>query len=164
MRLSSNERLTLALLLVIGAFVTLAPAPAMAQSGPYSYYAVTPCRVVESGNPDPFYNQGGVVPGSVVWNVVIKGRCSIPTTAQAVSLNLTVALPTAPGFITLWPKGGAFPTVSTINFLAGEPAIANGAIVPVATVAAGQADLSIAYGAPTGNTTYIAIDVTGYFQ
>ena len=161
MRQNLNGRLVLALLLVIGAFVALAPAPAMAQQGPFSYYAVTPCRVVESGNPDPYYNQGGVVPGSTVFNVSIKGRCSIPTTAQAVSLNLTVALPTADGFMALWPKGGTFPAVSTINFLKGEPAIANGAIVPLAT---GSPDLSIAYGAPTGNTTYIAIDVTGYFQ
>ena len=92
----------------------------------------------------------------------IKGVCGVPATAKAVSLNLTVVTPTADGFFSMWPFGGAFPVVSTINFVAGEPAIANGAIVPLA---AGTPDLNGVYGIAVGSaTTHALMDVTGYFQ
>jgi hypothetical protein len=63
----------------------------------------------------------------------------------------------------LWPTGGSVPLVSTLNFAAGEPAIANGAIIPVAV---GTPDLSVTYGTCCGGTfsTHLILDVTGYFQ
>jgi hypothetical protein len=79
-----------------------------------------------------------------------------------VSLNLTIVGPSALGFFSLWPYGGVFPVVSTINFEAGEPAIANGAIVPLAT---GTPDLYGGYGTATGGgSTHALLDITGYFQ
>ena len=57
----------------------------------------------------------------------MKGVCNVSATAKAVSLNVTVVAPNTEGFLSLWPSGGAFPGVSTLNFLAGEPALANGA-------------------------------------
>lgn len=131
---------------------------AQAQTG-LQYYAVTPCRIYDSraGTPNP-------LPASTQRNVTIKGACNIPTvTAKAVSLNATVVNPTVDGFFSLWPSNGVFPVVSTLNFLAGEPAIANGAIVPLAPGATG--DLAMAYGTASGQgQTHAVLDVTGYFQ
>lgn len=131
--------------------------PALAQAG-LQFYAVTPCRAVDtrSGN-------GGIIAAATLRNFTIKGVCNVPGTAKAVSLNATIASPTVDGFFSLWPAGTAFPTVSTLNFLAGEAALANGAIVPLNTST--TPDLSTAYGTGSGaGTTHVIIDVTGYFQ
>jgi hypothetical protein len=152
-----NRRLVRALALALpfvaaGAFSR----PANAQG--LQFYAVTPCRTVDTRT-----GNGGIVSASTVRQFTIKGTCGVPGTAQAVSLNLTIVTPNTDGFYSLWPAGGTFPTVSTINFIAGEPALANGAIVPVAT--GSGVDLSTAYGTGTGTgQTHVVLDVTGYFQ
>jgi hypothetical protein len=134
----------------------LAARPAHAQTG-LQYYAVTPCRAVDTRS-----GFGGTVQASVFRGFTMKGVCGVPSTAKAVSLNLTIVGPSADGFFSLWPYGGPFPTVATINFAAGEPAIANGAIVPLAT---GTPDLYGGYGTANGQgTTQAIMDVTGYFQ
>jgi hypothetical protein len=82
---------------------------------------------------------------------------------------VTVVSPTLEGFIKIWPSNQALPAVSTINFAAGEPAIANGAIVPLAvdnqanTLAGNQ--ISVVYGtAVPGGSTHLILDVTGFFK
>src|SRR5450830_31681 len=124
-----NRRLVSALALALpfvaaGAFLR----PANAQAQGLQYFAVTPCRAA-----DTRFGNGGTIQASIFRGFTIKGVCGVPTTAKAVSLNLTIVTPTADGFYSLWPYGGPFPVVSTINFIAGEPAIANGAIVPLAS-------------------------------
>lgn len=139
-------------LVALGAFAR----PAGAQG--LSYFAVTPCRVV-----DTRIGFGGIVPASTERRFTMKGVCGISATAKAVSLNVTVVTPSVDGFFSLWPAGGVFPSVSTINFLAGEPALANGAIVPIAAV--GTPDLATGYGtASGGGLSHLVLDVTGYFQ
>ena len=39
----------------------------------------------------------------------------MPATAKAVSLNMTVTQPAAPGFVILYPGGAPAPTVSAIG-------------------------------------------------
>src|ERR1019366_4696564 len=118
-----NRRLVCSLalalpLVVAGAFSR----PAEAQG--FQYYAITPCRAV-----DTRIGYGGIIHASIFRAFTMKGVCGVPDTAKAVSLNLTIIGPTELGFFSLWPYGGPFPTVATINMDAGEPAIANGAIV-----------------------------------
>jgi hypothetical protein len=137
--------------------------PAEAQTG-LQFFAVTPCRAVDTRS-----GMGGIIPAAVERKLIIKNVCGIPGTAKAVSLNATIVTPTVDGFFSMWPSGGVFPVVSTINFLAGEPALANGAIVPLSAspVACplGNCDLSVAYGTSSGGgTTHAVLDVTGYFQ
>jgi hypothetical protein len=57
-------------------------------------------------------------------------QVSVPTGADAVSLNLTVTGSTVPGFLTAYPCGGDTPVVSNVNFGSGET-IAGAAYVPV---------------------------------
>jgi len=132
--------------------------PAEAQTG-LQFYAVTPCRVV-----DTRAGFGGIMSASTQRNFTIKGAggCGVPSSAKAVSLNVTIVGPTQDGFVSLWPTGGAFPVVSTVNFNAGEPALANGAIVPLAVT---TPDLATVYGTGSGSgTIHTILDVTGYFQ
>jgi hypothetical protein len=136
--------------------VGLVSQAAQAQTG-LQFFAVTPCRAA-----DTRAGSGGIMTASIQRNFTIKGVCGVPATAKAVSLNVTVVGPTQDGFVSLWPTGGAFPVVSTVNFNAGEPALANGAIVPLAVA---TPDLATIYGTATGSGSINTIlDITGYFQ
>jgi len=65
----------------------------------------------------------------------------------------------------MWPAVGRFPR-STINFLAGEPGLANGAIVPLKACASPCGDLNVVYGndGSPGKSLDFLLDITGYFQ
>jgi hypothetical protein len=71
-------------------------------------------------------------------------------------LNITVTNTKGPGFITVWPQGGTFPTVSTLNYVAGQT-IANAAIVPSGT----GGGISVVAGV---HGTDLIIDINGYFS
>ena len=118
------------------------------------FYNVTPCRAVDTRT-----GYGGIVLGSTTRTFQMKGVCGVPLDAKTVTLNVTVVGPTQGGFVVLWPAGMPLPLVSNINFNAGEPAIANGAVVPVAV---SNPDLSLI--ASGGGTTHVILDVTGYFK
>jgi len=58
---------------------------------------------------------------------------------------------------------GRGPIASSVNFNAGEPALGNGAIVPLCSVP-GQPDLcAFARVAAPGGTVHMVLDVSGYF-
>lgn len=120
------------------------------------FYNLTPCRAV-----DTRYGYGGIVPAGTVRNFQMKGVCGVPADAKTVTLNVTAVAPSCGGYIVLYPAGTAFPTVSNINVNAGEPAIANGAVVPIA---ASNPDISLAYVSGAGCTAHAILDVTGYFK
>jgi hypothetical protein len=157
-----------ALLSVAGFVAAVSVATA---AGPFQFFSVTPCRIVDTR---PGFGFGGVfgppaLPSGGPRSFPITGQCGIPSDAKAVALNVTVTSPTLEGFIKIWPSNQGQPPVSTINFAAGEPAIANGAIVPLAldnqgnTVAGNQ--ITVVYGALTaGGTTHLILDVTGFFK
>jgi hypothetical protein len=131
-------------------------AAASAQTGPYQFYALTPCRVVDTRGATGV--NGGPALTTTRRDFQIRGFCGVPTTAKAVSLNVTVTNATAFSWLTLWPAGQAPPPVSTINFDANVSALANGAIVGVSTA---THDLSVTNA---NGTVHVILDVTGYFQ
>jgi len=152
--------------MVFFALVVLAAAygfDAAAQAGPYQFYALTPCRVVDTRPTAPAaQQQGGIVTAGGDRFFTFQTKCGVPAGAKAVTVNLTVVGPTQGGFVSLFPAGPRpVPMISTINFATLEPAIANGAIVPLA---AATPDLGLVYGSLAGVwTTHVILDVTGYF-
>jgi len=132
--------------------VALAPA-AHAQ---YSYYPLTPCRVVDTRNPNGV-NGGPMMVATAVRNFAMRGSCGIPTTAKGISFNVTITGAQSNGYLTIFPSGGSLPVVSTINFLTTDVALANGAISGLSTNAQ---DLSVYSSA----NVHVIIDVSGYFQ
>ena len=152
-----------------GAFLLLGIAGLLAASvaeaaGPYQFFSVTPCRIVDTRGAT------GVTGGPALTNGsprsfpidVAPAACGIPNTAKAATLNVTMVSPSQDGFIKIWPFNTPAPVVSTINALAGEPAIANGAIVPLTTDP--SFNLTVSYGTAAPGTCHIILDVTGYFQ
>ena len=134
--------------------------------GPFHYYTVTPCRLVDTRGPNG--PSGGpilVSPTATDRAFPVQGHCGVPIGAKAVSVNLVAVLPTGPGYFTLYPSGIARPFVASLNYDGGEFAVPNGAIVPLGAYATyPEADLTLfVYVGPTG-TAHMVLDVTGYFQ
>lgn len=79
---------------------------------------------------DGRYNGVGRIGEGEVMPLEVAGRGAVPSSADAVVLNLTVTEPDGPGFATVFPCGSTRPDASTINFTAGTT-IANSVIAPV---------------------------------
>jgi len=144
-----------ALLISLFALATLS----IAQSAhaQYSFFALNPCRVVDTRNPNGV-NGGPALTGGQTRSFSIRGNCGVPTSAKAVSLNVTITGATSDGWLTLWPSGQTQPNTSTINFSVSDSALANGAIVGLST---NTQDLSV-FG--VASSDHVILDVTGYFQ
>lgn len=142
---------------ILTATLTIFATAAKAQSGgPYELFPLTPCRVVDTRNANS--TNGGPALGTVKRDFSIRTNCSIPSTAKAVAINVTVVSASAGSWLTIWPSGQTKPFVSTINFDAGTSALANGALVGLST---NTADLSVTNAV---GTVHVIIDVTGYYQ
>lgn len=138
-------------------FLAAVATNARAQSGPYQYFSLTPCRLVDTRNPVST-NGGPIFNTNSQRDFVVRGNCGVPTTAKAVTLNVTITSASQSSFLTLWPSGITRPTVSTINFSSSDPSLANGATVGLST---NPADLSV-YN--NFGTVHVILDVTGYYQ
>jgi uncharacterized repeat protein (TIGR03803 family) len=120
---------------------------APAGSGGLSFYALTPCRVLDtrSGGGQPFTGELTVH--------VQTSPCGPPATAEGYVFNATAIPNGALNFLTLWPDGQPQPTVSTLN--ARDGAItSNMAIVPNTD---GKTD------AWAQGSTQLILDISGYF-
>ena len=114
--------------------------------------AVNPQRILDTREP----GQGPCVTG--VRDLQVAGRAftDIPSAAAGVALNVTVVTPTDSGFLTVFPKGTAPPTASTLNYTAGQ-------IVPNGTLVKVGADRSISLYANAG-CPHVIVDVVGWFM
>jgi len=159
----SKISIRVALLLVTASF--LAPAVPARADGPFRFFALTPCRIVDTRNPNG-PTGGPALTHNTSRSFPVQGQCGVPSGAKAVALNVTVVGPNSDGYLTLFPAGGGQPIVSNINFVRNEPALANGAIVPLGP--SGSPDLAVFAAAPfppVGQTgqVHVILDVTGYF-
>jgi hypothetical protein len=158
---SSVVRLSVAVVAASLMLVAL-PAPLATAAGPFQYHSLSPCRAVDTRvGQGPILSDSGPI-GSAPRTFTIHGVCGVPATADAVSINVTAVGPTGQGFLTLFPSGTSQPTVSNINYNAGEPALGNGAIVPLG--AGATLDLSVFTRVVGPGTVHMVIDVTGYFD
>jgi hypothetical protein len=137
--------------------VVLAASQAVAADGPFQFYSVIPCRVI-----DTRVSGGSLAPGEIR-NFLITGRCGIPSTAKMAALNFTVVGPTAEGHVAAYPYNStdpsAVPPISTVNWTTGEIAIANGSVVSLAANSTYNISVHAA-----GARLDLVIDVTGYIQ
>ena len=159
---SSVVRLSVAVVAASLMLVAL-PAPLATAAGPFQYHSLTPCRAVDTRvGQGPILQDSGPI-GSTPRLFTIQGVCGVPVGAKAVSVNVTAVGPTGTGFLTLFPAATSQPTVSNLNYNAGEPALGNGAIVPLATTAPPN-DLAVFTRVVGPGSVHMVIDVTGYFQ
>ncbi len=128
---------------------------------PAIFVPFEPCRMVDTRGGGVFTGSYGppALAASTARSFPMTnaaGPCpGIPTGAAAVSLNVTVVNTAGPGFIMAYPEGGAAPTVSTLNYNAGQ-VLANAAIVPMSATGG----ITVVAGV---SGTDLILDVNGYF-
>jgi hypothetical protein len=124
------------------------------------FVGVEPCRLVDTrqaGFPAGYGTPALVAGAPRSFDLNSDPLCpGIPGFVEAYSLNFTVTQTQGPGFLKVFPQGGAVPTdVSTINYVAGQT-IANAAIVPAGT----DGGITVIAGV---SGTHMIIDINGYF-
>ena len=132
---------------------------AMSATPPRVFVATDPCRIVDTRGGGVFtggYGPPALSPGVTRTFDIRNGPCPGIPQSSAYSLNVTVVTPSGPGHLIIWSAGAPTPTVSTINYAAGQT-IANAAIVP-ANSPSGQ--ISVLAGV---SGTHLLIDINGYF-
>ena len=124
--------------------------------GALSFHTITPCRVLDTrtGSGQPL--QSGFIDAAN-----IAGFCGVPSTAIAVSANLTVTSPTGAGLVKVWPGGTPEPPATNLNFGPGATR-ANNAVLGLATD--GFGDVAINPILDNNGQVHLIIDVNGYFQ
>ena len=125
---------------------------------PADFYTVTPCRVLDTRNPEGPLG-GPALVGGATRSFAIAGSCGVPVDATAVAVNVTVIQPAAPGYLTLFPSGLTPPVVATITFSAGQ-ILSNNAILGLTGAVPGSLDVL----SQLAGGSHFALDVTGYFQ
>lgn len=124
---------------------------------PMSFYTLTPCRVIDTRNPNGPLG-GPALGASAGRTFTVAGQCGVPSSAKALSVNVTVTGSDGPGAITVYPASLPLPGTSTINYGTGQTR-ANNAVVSL--------DLSgriSAYPYQVSGSVHFILDVTGYFE
>lgn len=134
------------------ATVLLSASAAMAD-GPFSFYSLTPCRVLDTRD------TGIPLQSDAERTLAVRGRCGVPADAKAVWANVTVIQPSAGSWLTLWPAGTSRPYASFMNFTAADLALANGGVLALSTTT--SPDLAVYNNL---GTVHLIIDVGGYFR
>jgi hypothetical protein len=135
-----------ATLAVVGLGTVAPPLPAR-------FYTLTPCRVLDTRTGSAPALAAGVDRMVTVGG----GPCGVPTSAKAISANLTVTQPTTAGNLVIFPTGTA-PGTSTINYVGGQTR-GNNAVVSLSNAGG----LSIRCNQASG-TAHVILDVNGYFE
>ena len=123
----------------------------------YAFYALTPCRLFDTRNPDGAYG-GPALAALATRTFVASGRCGIPSGAKAMSINLTVTEATAAGSLDVYAADIVPNPVPIINYAAGQTRANNGML---SLGAAG--DFVMKSDQATG-TVHVIVDVNGYFE
>jgi hypothetical protein len=128
--------------------------PSLPGRGPMSFYALQPCRVVDTRTA----GGGGALPANGSRVVPVAGSCGVPAGAGAVSVNVT-AVASGSGSFSLYPGGIANPGTSTVNFAAGQ-------VRASATIVGLSADGSGSVGVSNNSSAsnHFILDVSGFFQ
>ena len=122
-----------------------------------NFHTVAPCRVFDTRNHAGPWG-GPRLDAGTYRTFVVGGRCGVPATARAVSVNVTVTEPTDFGFLTLFPVSGVVPFASTINFRPGQT-LANNAAVTL-----GPAGDLVVRATMASGGVHVLLDVSGYFD
>lgn len=130
--------------------------------GLYFHRLPRPIRLLDSRAPIPGFPACANLSAPLTADAEISRQAritcdgvTIPSDAQAIVGNATVVTPAAGGFLTLWPNGQSRPSVSNLNFAAGQ-------VVPNAfTVGLGSDGQFRVY---TSAGTHLVLDVAGYYS
>ena len=131
-----------------------------------AYVPITPVRVYDSRNAQPSAGQPLLAGTDRVISVkdarnlttgAVESLNIVPAGTKAITVNLTVATLSGPGFLAVAPGVALTFSASAINWTAAGQIIANGLTIPVDANRAIKAFCRSA-------ATHFIVDVTGYFR
>jgi hypothetical protein len=122
-------------------------------TGELQFIAIPPCRIADTRNPAGAFGGPELAAAASRTFDIPQSACTIPATATAYSLNVTVVPDQSLGYLTLWPAGQPQPSVSTLN--SDGRVKANAAITP----AGANGGVSVYASDPT----QFILDIDGYF-
>lgn len=130
-----------------------------ALANPLVFVAMLPCRVVDTRTGDGF--TGAFGPPSLVGGVgrtfpiLSSTNCTIPTEAQAYSVNITVVPPGPLAYVTAYPTGQPTP-IAAVSVQSPQGTLAsNTGIIPAGSN--GSIDVY------ASNPTDLVVDINGYY-
>jgi hypothetical protein len=136
--------------------------------GSLVFVAMTPCRVVDtrssSGFPSPFGTPSlSAYPSAIrTFPIQSSGNCTIPSTAQAYSFNVTIIpnpLGSSVGYVTIYPTAASPntpPNAVTLDDITGD--IRNNAAIVPAGITNGSVSV-----VTNGTGPDLVIDINGYY-
>jgi predicted outer membrane repeat protein len=122
-----------------------------------SFHTLQPCRLVDTRRSAGSLG-GPALSAGTPRTFPIAGACGVPSSAWAVSLNVTVTQPTTAGNVRLFPGGTPSPSTSSVNYAAGATR-ANNAIGTL-----GSAGDLTALASQASGSVHLILDVNGYFE
>jgi hypothetical protein len=126
---------------------------------PRDFYTLVACRLLDTRDPDGAY--GGPMLSALQSRIFLApGRCGIPSTAVALSINITVVSPSSGGYLTLFPTSWPQPNTNAVSFSAGQTR-ANNMLLFLS--GAPERAFTVFAGIPFG-TVHVVVDVNGYFE
>lgn len=129
-------------------------------TGGLRFFALNPGRILDGRSN---LGLGGTFSGSSARTLAVAGHLGVPVGAAAITGNLTVTGQTAAGYAAMTPVPTSTPSTSTINFPKGDNR-ANGVAIPLST-GGSPGNTSLVYKpGVTPATTYLLLDITGYFK
>ena len=117
------------------------------------------CRLLDTRNPAGPYGGPSISSGQSR-AVQAAGQCGIPTTAVALSVNVTVVNASAPGWLTIYPADQAVPATTAINFGTQQTRANNGIVLLSATGTTFRVRPTLA----SAGSVHVIVDVNGYFE
>ena len=114
------------------------------------FVPLVPARLLDSRG------AGAPIPPGGTTSFAVTGELGIPSTANAVVLNLTAVRSTARGFVTGWPSDETQPGSSNLNVSGPSENIANLAVLPL-RMPSGRISLFTLGG------SHLLADTSGYF-
>ena len=142
-----------------GGAAWIAQATGSSSSPAASLTAIAPCRLMDTRpSPNTVGPRSTPIGANATYTATVwgtNGNCTIPTSAVAVSLNVTVVNPTAGSYLTVYPTDATRPTASNLNFAAGQ-------VIPNAVTAKLSATGTLSFYNLAGTVNVIA-DIVGYY-
>jgi uncharacterized repeat protein (TIGR03803 family) len=124
------------------------------------FFTIAPCRLIDTRRTPGTYGGPELQGGGAQRSFPVDGQCGVPGAAVAISANVTVVGATGGADLRIFSSGTPTPTVSSINFNAGQTR-ANNAILPMVGNPVGS--ITVQCDIPSG-TTNMLLDINGYFQ
>jgi hypothetical protein len=143
---------------VPGTWIRLSGPQAGVQGGAISYLS-TPVRLLDArtSSSSGLVNRGALAGNEIyTFGVAGLGGSGIPSDAQGLIANVTVLGPSDVGNLSLFPAGGAIPTVASMTFGTAGLFLANGVNVAIGTGGA------INIQNQSGGTTPLVLDAVAY--